>query len=399
MNMKKLMTVMFGIVLTGFIVSCTEETEQDVTDSEPVAPQSAVNQTFGDNIDLNNLANYANQDIPDYITKDNTGGNNIKNAEATLGRVLFYDKSLSIDNSISCSSCHKQELAFGDLPVGSTGVNGTTGRHSMRLVNARFAEEGNFFWDERAASLEEQTTQPIQDHVEMGFSGQNGDPSIEDLTEKLEGIAYYQEIFTYVYGDENITEQRLQNALAQFVRSMQSFDSKYDEGRAQARNDNDPFNNFTAQENQGKQLFLGRTQFDNQGMRVAGGVGCGACHQAPEFDIDENSRNNGVIASIDGGTDVTVTRSPSLRDALKSNGTTNGPFMHNGAFADFESVLDHYNQIDPTGNNNLDRRLRPNGNGQNLNMTQEEKDAIVAFIETLSGSNIYIDEKWSDPFN
>ena len=78
---------------------------------------------------------------------------------------LFYDKNLSIDNSISCASCHQQAAAFGDLATVSTGVDGVTGRHSMRLAYARFGNEDRFFWDERAPSLEAQTTQPIQDHV------------------------------------------------------------------------------------------------------------------------------------------------------------------------------------------------------------------------------------------
>jgi len=119
-------------------------------------------------IDLGNLPNYANQTKPSYITKDNTPANNsISDKGATLGRVLFYDKKLSLDNSTSCASCHQQEFAFSDTAALSAGINGLTGRHSMRLVNARFSNEGRFFWDERAATLEDQTTRPIQDHIEM----------------------------------------------------------------------------------------------------------------------------------------------------------------------------------------------------------------------------------------
>ncbi|MFX7858343.1 cytochrome-c peroxidase, partial [Acinetobacter baumannii] len=85
----------------------------------------------------------------------------------------------------------------GDNAVASTGVNGTTGRHSMRLVNARFGNEMKFFWDERAANLEAQTTFPIQDHNEMGFSGTNGDGTLQDLIAKLQNIKYYQEMFKF----------------------------------------------------------------------------------------------------------------------------------------------------------------------------------------------------------
>jgi len=115
----------------------------------------------------------------------------------------------------------------------------------MRLVNARFSEEVRFFWDERAANLEDQTSQPIQDHIEMGFSGTNGDPSLDDLIAKLSNIEYYPILFEQAFGSTNITEQRMQNAMAQFIRSIQSFDSRYDQGRAQVNNRRNNFNNFT----------------------------------------------------------------------------------------------------------------------------------------------------------
>ncbi len=388
------------VLFTFFLTSCNKSDPEIInTDREII--QDALQETFGDNIDLNNLPNYANQAYPNYISEDNTNGNEITDGGALLGRVLFYDKNLSSNNTISCASCHKQEFGFGDDLQASIGVNGTTGRHSMRLINARFAEEDNFFWDERAGTLEEQTTMPIQDHTEMGFSGTEGDQSFNDLAEKLESIAYYNELFTFVYGDKSVSESRMQNALAQFIRSIQSFDSKYDIGRAQVNGNNDNLPNFTTQENEGRSLFLERPDFNNNGVRVAGGLGCDVCHRAPEFDIDPNSNNNGVIASLNGdGTDQNVTRSPSLRDIFNSNGELNGSLMHTGDFDTFEDVLAHYDDIDATGNNNLDRRLLPRGSdGQNLNMTSDEIEAVVAFIKTLSGSNVYADERWSNPFS
>ncbi|GAB5563910.1 MAG: cytochrome c peroxidase [Winogradskyella sp.] len=350
-------------------------------------------------IDFENLPNYSNQAIPSYITRDNTNGNTITDEGATLGRILFYDTNLSSDNTIACASCHKQSVAFGDDPQVSTGVNGVTGRHSMRLVNARFSDEDQFFWDERASTLEMQTTMPIQDHVEMGFSGENGDQNFANLITKLEQTDYYSELFEFAYGTDEITEAKIQNALAQFIRSIQSFDSKYDVGRAQANNDGQPFQNFTDEENTGKQLFLAPPQFDNQGSRIGGGLGCAGCHQAPEFSIDPNSLNNGVIGTADNsGTDFTITRSPSLRDVVKADGTANGPFMHTGTNTNFNLLLNHYNDITIGANNNLDVRLRPGGNGQQLNLTQDERDAVFAFVKTLAGSDVYTNEKWSNPF-
>ena len=167
-------------------------------------------------IDLNELFNYDDQFVPNYVNRDNTPpGNAISDAGATLGRVLFYDVNLSANNTVACAHCHKQEFAFGDNRVRSEGLNGgLTGRHSMRLVNARFSNETRFFWDERAVSLEDQTTRPIKDHVEMGFSGTDGDPTIDSLILKLSAIPYYQELFTFVYGSPEITELKMREALA-----------------------------------------------------------------------------------------------------------------------------------------------------------------------------------------
>ena len=342
-------------------------------------------------IDLANPENFANQDFPNYINDDNTPNNNpITDAGATLGKVLFYDTKLSVDNTVACATCHQQQFAFGDPDVLSTGVNGLTGRHSMRLINARFGNEENFFWDERANSLEEQTTQPIQDHVEMGFSGEAGAPTIDSLINKLNQVDYYPILFENVFGDPTITEDRMQLVIAQFIRSIQSFDSRFDDGLAQTGNEDANFPNFTTQENLGKQLF-----FTNQNNN---GAGCERCHRSPEFDIRGNTNNNGVIgvANDPNGVDLTNTRSPSLRDVVGPTGVENGPFMHDGSLATLLDVVDHYDFIPPTPN--LDNRLGGN-NGQNLNLTQAEKEALVAFMGTLTGSNVYTDERYSNPFD
>lgn len=387
--------ILYALGLVLLLGGCNQETTAPVSNS-------AIIEAFGTKIDSNNLLNYANQSIPNYIRKDNTGANPITDEKATLGRVLFYDKSLSIDNSISCASCHKQALAFGDTTLSSAGVqNGATTRHSMRLINTRYANEIKFFWDERAATLEEQVTDPIQDHAELGFSGQTGRPNFAALLTKLNGIPYYKELFQLAYGSPTVTEQRMQDALANFIRSIQSFDSKFDAGRALAPNDAAPFQNFTAQENLGKQLFLTPPVFNPNSVRTSGGAGCQGCHRAPEFDIDPNSRNNGVVRRIAvGGTlDLTNTRSPTLRDAVNATGGSNGPFMHNGAFASLQNVMGHYNTIPIVpGNTSLDARLMPGGIGQNLNLTPAEGAALVAFIRTLSGRDVYTNEKWASPF-
>lgn len=399
--MKKISLILSALVALIIIaVSCSKKGSTSPASTDPY---SAIKAAFGTNIDPNNLANYANQPRPAYLNpvKDNTGGNTITNAKATLGRVLFYDKNLSVDNTVACASCHKQQFAFSDTAIASKGVQGgVTGRHAMRLINARFAVETKFFWDERAATLEIQTTKPIQDHAEMGFSGQSGRPNLAALLTKLQGIGYYNELFKFVYGDITVTEARMQECMAQFVRSIQSFDSKYDAGRALVPNDGAPFPNFTAQENQGKQLFLTPPVFGPGGVRTSGGAGCNACHNAPEFDIDPNTRNNGIIGKISGtGIDITVTRAPSLRDLVSAAGVQNGPLMHTGNLATLQNAIGHYGTINiAPGNTNLDPRLMPGGNGQQLNFNATEINALIAFLRTLGGTNVYTDTKWSNPF-
>jgi cytochrome c peroxidase len=375
--------LIFSLAMPTFMLSCdNDETDVEI---DLTADMPATAAQFGDRLPISAPFNYADQETPNYIRQDNTTNNPIEDKTATLGRVLFYDNALSVDNSVACASCHQQANAFGDLDVLSTGLNGLTGRHSMRLINTRFAEEDRFFWDERASTLEEQTTMPIQDHIEMGFSGEDGNPDIQDLTVKLAEIDYYNELFTWAYGDATVTEERMQESLAQFIRSIQSFDSKYDAGRTAVNDENDDFPNFSTLENQGKRLYMAP---DNRG-----GIGCNGCHRAPEFDIDPDSRSNGVTSIANSNDTETVnTRAPSLRDLFKANGTLNGPMMHDGSLASMEAVIAHYSDV-PNGRD-IDRRVE----GQNLDLDQDEIDAVIAFLKTLSGTDVYNNEKWSDPF-
>jgi cytochrome c peroxidase len=390
----RLSLLLFSSVL--LFSQCKKEPEKEL----PVIDYEVIAQVFGDHIDLNNLDNYARQSVPNYIQKNNFNMN-LSDAKAMLGRVLFYDKKLSIDSSVSCATCHQQQFAFSDTSTPSKGVkDGLTGRQSMRLVNVRYAVESKFFWDERAASLEQQTTQPIKDHAEMGFSGIDGRPEFNQLISNLSNTKYYQELFKFVYGDATVNEIRIQESLSHFIRSIQSFDSKYDIGRAMVNNNNQNFPNYTAQENMGKNLFNTPPVFDANSNRISGGLGCNGCHNAPEFDIDPNTGNNGIVGKLSGGgIDVTNTRAPTLRDLVNPSGVPNTAMMHTGVIKTLQAAIGHYGTINiAPGNNRLDPRLRPNGIGQKLNLTATEVNAVIAFLKTLSGTALYQDKKWSDPF-
>lgn len=342
-------------------------------------------------IDLANLFGYSSQEVPAYIARDNSPVDNpITDLGATLGRVLFYDKALSLNYTVACATCHQQQFAFSDTARQSVGFDGdVTGRHSMRLINIRFAEDPRAFWNERAPSIEAQTTQPIQDHAEMGFSGSGNQPALDSLLRRLQELEHYQTLFPLVFGDSTITEDRLQKALSQFLRSIQSFDSRFDEGMAQALSLQTPFPTFTQSENIGKAIFLRPVQRG----------GCQGCHRAPEFDIDPLTHNNGVVGNLlnPADQDLSNTRAPTLRDLVGPNGTINGPIMHDGSLNSLLDVVNHYDSI--PSNMGLDQRLRgANGLGQIINYSPDDKANLVAFLETLTSENVYTEMAYSDPF-
>ena len=352
--------------------------------------------------------NYANPSLPAHFrsayvrASDNTPADNLtSDAGASLGRVLFYDPVLSQNRSIACASCHAQDKGFGDPSTFSMGfAGGLTGRNAMPIIDARYYRNGRFFWDERAATLEAQVVGPIQNSVEMGLT-------LPEAVSRVQGQPYYAPLFKRAFGDTQVTADRLAKALAQFARSIVSYRSRFDQGLAQAGDVMPSFANFTAEENQGKALFMGR-------------AGCAACHldsgppagppgaranQAAFF--IEIPTNNGLDAQVDVGDDGVGDisgrsqdkgrfKSPSLR-----NIAVTGPYMHDGRFTTLTQVIEHYNsgvQAHP----NLDVRLRTAPTGpivpRRLGLTAAEAKAIAAFLGTLTDDALLSDPKFSDPF-
>jgi cytochrome c peroxidase len=333
------------------------------------------------------LDRYADPELPAHFKTraarrfDNTPSDNpVTDAGATLGRVLFYDTRLSANNTVACGSCHLQSRAFSTPDRFGKGFEGKlTDRNAMSLVNLRYYPRGRFFWDERAGSLEEQVLMPIQSKIEMG-------QDLNKLVELLARDAQYRDLFRRAFGDREVTRERIARALAQFLRSMVSYQSKYDEGLAKVRSVNDEFPNFSAQENRGKDLFLRR---------------CATCHLPGGQDAHFTTNrplNNGLDADFkksDGGVgDVTLRggdlglfKSPSLR-----NVEFTAPYMHDGRLATLEAVIDHYSR-DVKPHPNVDGRVR-----RRLNISDRDKAALVAFLKTLSDQKFITDPKFSDPF-
>ncbi|HAS44222.1 MAG TPA: cytochrome-c peroxidase [Microscillaceae bacterium] len=385
--MRKLLYLLsFTSVITMVACNNNQEAAQPTTtegDAEILAKTlNLPNETY----------NYSNISLPTHFlaaniqaTNNTSTTNPTTDLGATLGRVLFYDKNLSANNTIACASCHLQSNSFTDPETLSTGFEGgKTGRNSMSLANALFYQNGKFFWDERANTLEDQVLMPIQDLVEMGMT-------LEDLVPKLQALDYYKVLFKQTFGDETVTSERISLALAQFVRAMYSYQSKYDQALSAHNgplNGNTTLAGLTAEENLGRQLF-------NRS-------GCAGCHNTDAF-VGIMAQNNGLdatttdegLAAVTGlTTDEGKFKVPSLR-----NVEVTGPYMHDGRFATLEQVVEHYNsgvQNHPA----LDNRLKVRGTNQvrRLNLTDAEKTALVTFLKTLTDNTFLTDEKFADPF-
>jgi cytochrome c peroxidase len=287
--------------------------------------------------------------------------------------VLFYDTRLSANNKTACASCHQQQFGFGDTARFSTGLNGEhTSRHAMALANARFYRTGRYFWDERAASLEAQVLQPIQNSVEMGMS-------LDSLVPRLQTTKYYPALFASAFGTPEVTTDRIARALAQFTRSLVSAESPFDRAFQGAPPPN--FGVLTAQQQEGQRLFAGR-------------AGCQVCHGTNAQVLDAPHNTGLDAAPADSGAGEGRFKAPSLR-----NVAVRAPYMHDGRFSTLREVVDFYDhgvQANPA----LDIRLRtPNGAPRRLNLTPEQRDAIVAYLESLTDSTFLKAERFSNPFD
>jgi len=329
---------------------------------------------------------YANVTLPDHFTQparnyDNTPADNpLSDHGVTLGRVLFYDTRLSANNTTSCASCHVQAHAFSDPKPFSKGFHGaSTDRRAMPLVNLRYYQQARFFWDERAGNLEEMVLLPIQSRIEMG-------QDLERVVDTLARDTMYPVLFARAFGDRQITTQKIGKALAQFVRAIVSYESRYDEGRARVRSAQDSFDNFTLQENRGKALFMRN---------------CGTCHmkEGNEHFFVPTPANTGLRhadPAADGGVgDVTLRdadmgsfKSPSLR-----NVEVTAPYGHDGRFATLDALIDHYSD-NPIFDPNLGYMI-PVGP---LKFTASEKAALIAFLKTLTDGTCLTDPRFANPF-
>jgi len=309
-----------------------------------------------------------------------------------LGRMLFYEKKLSGDNTMSCASCHQQSKAFTDGFAVSEGIDGISGRFSaMSLTNLLWSEK--FFWNGRAESLEDQALQPIEDPIELH-------QSLDDAVEKLEEAGYLP-LFKEAFDTEVIEPVYIERALSQFQRTLISANSKYDQ---YLKGDYKP----TQSELRGMNLF-----FTHPIPGQLRGGNCGDCHSnfltsgsIPGF---SGFHNNGLDtdAEMDPGL-FTVTGNPADRGRFKTPSLRNialtAPYMHDGRFSTLEEVLDHYNE-GVKRSETLDILLIEGSNEKidpheevRLGLTEQEKQDIIAFLHMLTDEEFINNPQFSDPF-
>jgi cytochrome c peroxidase len=334
----------------------------------------------------------------------------------TLGRVLFYDKQLSINNSVSCSSCHKQELAFADNVRFSRGFeNRLTTRNSMPIQNLRLGFDdslglvkrgvnplvsssfvpfgANFlFWDGRETSLKSMVLKPIGNHVEMGIRKMDG------LTQKLSTVPYYKELFKKAYGTEEITTQRIADAMSSFLITITS-------KQGSANFANDMLSSLGGDVLTPSSLALKLTPIENKGKNLFFNTyDCNACHQIQSphgyvfagtfsnIGLDARYADNGLEAISKRAEDNGKFKIPSL-----SNVALTAPYMHDGRFETLDEVLNHYSD-GIADNPNLDTRLRENGQPMRMSIPDGDKKAIIAFLKTMTDHDMISDPKFSNPF-
>jgi cytochrome c peroxidase len=318
-----------------------------------------------------------------------------------LGRVLFYDKSLSANNSISCGSCHKQQFAFGDNVRFSKGFEGgLTLRNTMPLMDVKMGGlirtspnapmlEGGLFWDGRSPSLQDAVSRPITNHIEMGMT------DMAAVVNKLKKIPYYPELFAETFGkSRSVGAPEVQQALLFFVRALNSGTTRfqqYERGLVE----------LTYSELLGRQLFI--EKYD-----------CASCHE-DQLGVNTNRPlvYGGSVRTIVGFTNIGLpdgddkglyefSRQAEYKGLFKipnlNNVELTAPYMHDGSLATLEEVLDHYSEsIQP--HPNLDVRLRnPDKSPKRMNFSAEEKEAIIDFLKTFTDDTMASAGEFSNPF-
>ena len=277
-------------------------------------------------------------------------------AKAELGRYLYFDKRLSADNTVSCASCHEPDLAYADGAPVSTGIRGQKGGRSAPTVINRAYSRAQF-WDGRASTLEEQAKGPIANPIEMGNT-------YDAAVATLKKIAGYPPLFAKAFGSDSIDIERVAMAIATFERTVLSGNAPYDRYKKGDKKAMSP------EQVRGMSVFFDKAK-------------CDRCHENVNFTLnaysnigvgmDKPNPDLGRYAITNDPRDWGVFKIPTLRDVEHT-----APYMHDGSLKTLEEVVDFYNK-GGIPNKNLDSNIRK------LDLTEQDKKDLVAFLKALSG--------------
>lgn len=284
--------------------------------------------------------------------------NPVTTEKVKLGKTLYFDPRLSSDDTISCASCHDPEKSYSNGEAVATGVGGQKGARSAPVITNRIFSEAQF-WDGRAATLEAQALGPIENPIEMNMK-------LDDLVAKLEKISGYPELFEKAFGDSKISRDRIARAIASFERTVVSGDSAWDRYEA---GDKSALNESEAR---GLALFKGKAK-------------CSVCHVGFNM-TDEKYHNLGVgmdrpqpdlgrYTQTKKEEDRGAFKTPTLRDVALS-----APYFHDGSAKTLMDTVEHYDK-GGTANPQLSKNIFK------LNLTDQEKQDLVAFMEALTGDD------------
>ena len=369
------------LILLSFmfiLLSCSKEEKEDLPKDPIILPP--YNPTY---VDLNDR-------LPSYLPRMDIPADNKTTIEGIeLGRALFYEPLLSGDGTQSCGSCHNQSYGFTDNGKKfSTGIDQVEGnRNSMQIINAGLRT--SFFWDGRAATLEDQAFGPVTNPIEMHEKWPRAVAKIND-------ISTYREMGYKAFGVVQLDSVLISKAIAQFERSIISGNSKYDRWKKGEYQ-------MTPQEDYGRKLFnKDRDEIrDSLGnvIQVIPGADCFHCHGDLSDFTDNLFHNNGMdeIFTDPGREKVTGNaydrgkfKVPTLRNIEYT-----APYMHDGRFKTLDEVIDHYSDglvhsatIDP---------LMKNVDIGGVRLSLSEKAALKAFLLTLSDPDFLDNPDYSEP--
>jgi cytochrome c peroxidase len=406
--MKRILSITSVLSVILLIVSCGKKNDFtyyfiDPKDQEMV--EKYLNVLNEDGFPEDYTVNF-----PNHLRQTGLFPRAVDKNKAMLGRVLFYDKKLSKDGKVSCASCHRQDIAFGDDAKVSKGVYDRSGeRNSLPLgsvsnFSAYYGTDINgslaipFFWDNRAGTIAEQATAAIENEKEMAMH-------MTDVELAVSQQPYYAPLFKKAFDrDPSVSKEKVLEAIGNFINAMGSFESPFDEAasRYQGSLGGSIFSSNSTLDYQPLPTPLpGFTQQQMNGYNLYR-VNCASCHSPNMGRPMVLQANNGLdaVTTDDKGigkhtgraSDMGTFKVPTLRNIAITQ-----PYMHDGRFATLEDVIDHYStgiQNHP----NLDPQLKKNGQPLRMNFSAQQKSDLIAFFNTLTDEKLKVATRFSDPF-